>query len=139
MGETAAARIRYPDALTRDKKKDDEASARFRGDLCGIEVCCRFYRKLQEASVTHLALVAPLVGGLDAADGEGEAALVLEEERAEPPVRGESVRAHREDVDVAVADPRNLGLEGHQKEPPFKSHVRCRSLPLPLGYAVLAA
>ena len=64
---------------------------------------------------SHLALVASLVGRLDAADGEREAALVLEEERAESPVGRESVGAHREDVDVAVPDPRNLRFRGASK------------------------
>jgi len=74
-------RLRNP-----DKEEYDEAPARLRGDL---------------------ALVAALVGGLDAADGEREAALVLEEEGAEAAVAREGVGAHREDVHVAVPDPRN--------------------------------
>ena len=69
-----------------------------------------------EEIAPHLALVAALVGGLDAADGEREAALVLEEEGAEAAVAREGVRAHREDVNVAVPDPRNLRFRGeHQK------------------------
>lgn len=79
---------------------------------------------------THLALVAPLVGRLDAANGERKAALVLEEERAEPPVRRESVGAHREDVNVAVADPRNLRFTvaskgGLRKLLPVPIPMRC--------------
>ena len=66
-------------------------------------------------SESHLALVASLVGRLDAADGEREAALVLEEEGAESPVGRESPGAHREDVDVAVPDPRDLRFRGPSK------------------------
>ena len=71
---------------------------------------------LEQIAPPHLALVAALVGGLDAADGEREAALVLEEEGAEATVAREGVGAHREDVHVAVTDPRNLRFRGeHQK------------------------
>ena len=49
-------------------------------------------------------------------NGEREAALVLEEEGAEAAVAREGVGAHRENVNVAVPDPRNLRFRGeHQK------------------------
>ena len=71
---------------------------------------------LEQTAPSHLALVAALVGGLDAADGEREAALVLQEEGAEAAVGREGVGAHREDVHVAVPDPRNLRFRGgHQR------------------------
>ena len=57
----------------------------------------------------------PLVPSASAdpwANGEREAALVLEEEGAEAAVAREGVGAHREDVHVAVPDPRNLRFRG---------------------------
>ena len=68
-----------------------------------------------EPTAPHLAFIAALVGGLDAADGEREAALVLEEEGAEATVAREGVGAHREDVHVAVTDPRYLRFRGNIK------------------------
>ena len=55
---------------------------------------------LEQIAPPHLALVAALVGGLDAADGERESALVLEEEGAETEVAREGAGAHREDIHV---------------------------------------
>ena len=86
-----------------------------------------------EPTAPHLALIAALVGGLDAADGERESALVLEEEGAEATVAREGVGAHREDVHVAVTDPRYLRFRGEGTSKGGEVGFMLEIDPLPFG------